>query len=102
MTSDQQQNNPAGEFPGEVSTGASNNRPEKKFYEIHVKGQLDRSWSDWLEGFELKLVEDGEMVLTGSVSDQAALMGILNKLNRLNLPLISVNEVRKTMDQPSK
>jgi hypothetical protein len=72
-------------------------RFEKKgnVFEIHVKGQLDDSWSDWLEGLEVKLVEDGEMILIGIIGDQAALMGILNKLYGLNLTLLSVNEINK-------
>lgn len=41
----------------------------------------------------MKLLDDGEMVLSGTIVDQAALMGVLNKLGRLNLTLISVNEV---------
>jgi hypothetical protein len=63
------------------------------FFQIRVKGQLDASWSDWLEGLELKLGDHGEMFLSGHIGDQAALMGILNKLYRLNLTLLSVNEV---------
>ena len=61
-------------------------------YEIHVKGQLDDSWSDWLEGLELKLLENGEMLLSGTIVDQAALIGVLNKIYRLNLTLIAVSE----------
>ena len=61
-------------------------------YEIHVKGQLDESWSDWLEGLEVKLLDNGEMILFGHIGDQAALMGILNKLYRLNLTLLSVSK----------
>jgi hypothetical protein len=64
-------------------------------YEIHVKGHLNCKWSDWLENLEMKLLENGEMILTGPIADQAALMGILNKLSRLNLTLLSVNEVKK-------
>lgn len=64
-------------------------------YEIHVKGQLNSQWSDWLGGMQVKLLDNGEMILSGAIVDQAALMGILNKLNRLNLPIISVNEVIK-------
>jgi hypothetical protein len=68
------------------------------FYEIHVKGQLDSRWSQWLEGLEVKLLENGEMILFGPVVDQAALIGVLNKLSHLNLALLSVNEVnRKTI-----
>ncbi len=65
------------------------------FYEIHVKGQLDESWSDWLEGLEVKLIDNGEMNLFGYIGDQAALMGILNKLYGLNLTLLSVSQVGK-------
>jgi hypothetical protein len=64
------------------------------FFEIHVKGQLDESWSDWLEGLEVKLVDNGEMILSGHIGDQAALMGILNKLYGINLTLLSVNEIK--------
>ena len=66
------------------------------FFEIHVKGQLDESWSDWLDGLEVKLVDNGEMNLFGYIGDQAALMGILNKLYGLNLTLLSVSLVNKT------
>ena len=67
-------------------------------YEIHVKGHLNNQWSDWLEGLQVKLLDNGEMILSGTIVDQAALMGILNKLNRLNLPLISLNEVINVND----
>jgi hypothetical protein len=63
------------------------------FFEIHVKGHLDDSWSDWLEDLEVKLLDNGEMILFGPIKDQAALMGVLNKLYGLNLTLLSVNEV---------
>jgi hypothetical protein len=62
------------------------------FFEILVKGHLDDSWSDWLEGLEVKLLENGEMILFGYIGDQAALMGILNKLYGLSLTLLSVNK----------
>ncbi len=63
------------------------------FFEIRVKGHLNNQWSDWLEGLEMKLLDNGEMILSGAIVDQAALIGILNKLNRLNLTLLSVSEV---------
>jgi hypothetical protein len=66
------------------------------FFEIHVKGQLNSRWSEWLEGLEVKLLENGEMILFGPIVDQAALIGVLNKLSRLNLTLQSVNEVKRT------
>ena len=65
-----------------------------RYFEIHVRGHLDDSWSDWLEGLEVTLLENGEMILTGQIGDQAALMGILNKLYGLNLTLLSVNKTK--------
>lgn len=64
-------------------------------FQIRVKGHLNNKWSDWLEGLEVTLLDNGEMILAGEIVDQAALMGILNKLNRLNLNLLSVSEVSK-------
>jgi hypothetical protein len=61
-------------------------------YEIRVKGQLDESWSEWLEGLEVSLLDNGEMILFGHVGDQAALMGLLNKLYGLNLALLSLSK----------
>ena len=63
------------------------------FFDIHVKGHLDKSWSEWLEGLEVKLLDNGEMVLSGHIVDQAALMGILTRLHNLNLTLLSMNKV---------
>jgi hypothetical protein len=77
------------EDQGALSTGAYEGS-----YEIHVNGHLDESWSDWLEGLEVKLLDNGEMILYGHITDQAALMGILNKLYGLNLTLLSVNKTK--------
>ena len=68
--------------------------------EIRVKGQLTDQWRDWFENMELRLLENGEMILTGAIPDQASLMGILNKVNRLNLILLSVNEVSRKQEKP--
>jgi hypothetical protein len=65
------------------------------FFEIQVRGHLDSKWSDWLEGMEVKLFDNGDMLLSGTIVDQAALMGVLNKLNRLNLTLLSVSQVNQ-------
>ncbi len=79
----------------EDKKNAFSNSTHGGFFEIHVKGHLDDSWSDWLEGLEVKLLEPEEMILFGHISDQAALMGILNKLYRLNLTLLSLSEVNQ-------
>lgn len=74
---------------------ALSGRPGGGFFEIRVKGHLDGKWSDWLEGLEVKLLDTGVMILSGYIVDQAALMGVLDKLNRLNLTLLSVCEVNQ-------
>jgi hypothetical protein len=66
-------------------------------YEIKVPGRLDESWSNWLEGMTIE-VESGDdrptiTTLTGVVTDQAALQGLLNQLYALGLSLISVNVI---------
>lgn len=70
------------------------------YFEIHVKGHLDVGWADWLEGLEMKLLDNGEMILSGSIRDQAALISILNRLYSLNLTLLSVNEIDPHKYQP--
>jgi hypothetical protein len=62
------------------------------FFEIRVRGHLDQSWSDWLEGLDVKPADDGQMLLFGHIRDQSELMGILTRLHNLNLTLLSVNE----------
>ncbi len=64
-------------------------------FEIRIKGHLDSRWSEWLDGLEFTLFDNGEMILTGTIVDQAALMGILGKLYHLNLAILSVNKVNK-------
>lgn len=75
------------------SQNSSPSQPVGEVFEIHVQGQLDSRWSEWLEGLEVKLLDNGEMILFGPIVDQAALMGVLNKLSHLNLTLLSVNKV---------
>lgn len=71
-------------------------RSSVRRYEIRVEGHLNSQWSDWLEGLELELLENGETVLRGPIVDQAALMGVLNKLHRLNLTILSLNPINRS------
>jgi hypothetical protein len=68
---------------------------ETKVYEIHIEGHLDSTWSEWLDGLEVRLLENGETILYGPIVDQSALLGVLNKLARMNVTLISFNEIKK-------
>jgi len=61
-------------------------------YQIRIKGHLGPQWMDWFEGLTITLEEDNTL-LTGLVSDQSALHGLLKKVRDLGLPLLSVNSV---------
>jgi len=66
---------------------------EGTWYHIKVKGNLDPKWADWFDGFVLTSPRDGETLLSGKLVDQAALHGILNKINHLGLLLILVAQL---------
>lgn len=71
-------------------------------YEIQVQGRLDAIWSDWFDGVTI-MVETGDgapatTTLTGPVTDQAALHGLLQKLYTLGLPLLLVKR-KETNEQ---
>lgn len=60
-------------------------------YQIRVKGHLGPQWAGWFEGLAITLQEDGDTLLTGPVTDQAALYGLLKRVRDLGIPLVSVN-----------
>src|SRR3954468_20105740 len=62
-------------------------------YAIRIQGHLDDRWAARFEGLTLTLEDNGDTLLTGRVSDQAALHGWLRKVRDLGLPLISVIRV---------
>jgi hypothetical protein len=62
-------------------------------YEIRVQGHLDSRWTGWFDGLALTHERDGITVIHGSVADQAALHGLLQKVRDVGLPLISVTQV---------
>lgn len=61
------------------------------FCEIRVRGQLSAGWSAWFDGLQVVNDPNGETILSGSLPDQAALFGILNRLHSLNLRLLSLS-----------
>ena len=66
-------------------------------YQIHVKGFLDESWSDRLNGLSIKnqTSPTGTPVaeLCGKVRDQAELLGVLGSIYEMHLPLLSVEVI---------
>lgn len=66
-------------------------------YEIRVAGQLGRRWAHWFEDVEISEdgIEPAITTLRGTVVDQAALLGLLQKLYTLGLPLLMVRRVEE-------
>ena len=71
----------------DVSTG---HHPGPGSYEIRVKGRLAPRWRAWFDGMTLTAEDGGTTCIHGTVADQAALHGLLQKLRDVGLPLISV------------
>jgi hypothetical protein len=59
-------------------------------YIIRINGGLDEYWSDWFDGMTIRPEPYGETSLAGLVRDQAALVGLINRIHDLGLELISV------------
>ena len=62
-------------------------------YEIQVQGRIGERWAHWFD--DMRVTSQGEAqsaitTLTATVADQAALLGLLQKLYTLGLPLLLV------------
>ena len=62
-------------------------------YEIRLQGHLDGWWAAWFDGLAIAHGSDGTTLIHGSVADQAALYGLLQKTRDLGLLLLSVNHI---------
>ena len=67
--------------------------PWSRYYEIHIREQVDPKWADWFNGMTLTYHAAGYTRLVGEVSDQAALHGILNTIRDIGFTLLSVNPI---------
>ena len=69
-------------------------------YQIRIKGRLEEYWSERLEGMRLMTSDQEEHVqiteLVGQLLDQAALLGVLNTLYDLRVPILSVTCLETT------
>ena len=60
------------------------------FYEIFVEGCIPESCANWFEGMSVRFYNKNKTTSIGNLTDQAALIGVLNKIQSLNLVVISV------------
>jgi hypothetical protein len=67
---------------------------EPAVYRIRIQGILDKHWSDYYGGMTIE--QEGEpkqfaiTKLMGKLSDQSALIGVLNSLHDIGYPILSV------------
>ena len=73
-----------------------------EYYEIKIKGFLDLGWSERFAGLKLSHLEGNETLLSGSLPDQAALHGLLERIRDLNLTLLSVSRIDQPTQYPQK
>jgi hypothetical protein len=69
-----------------------------QYYEIKVRGHLNQGWSEWFAGLRLTHLPGDRTLLAGTLPDQAALHGLLERIRDLNLTLISVSSGEPTSD----
>ena len=75
------------------STGKPSNFCTPATYSIHVEGLLDKSWSERLAGMNIETIKRKNLppvtTLSGRLTDQAELLGVLNSLYNLRVTLIA-------------
>ena len=76
-----------------TTSASTEDRYEPGHYEIRIKGHLDNRWTNWFEDMTITLEANGETWLTGLVTDQPALHGLLRKVRDMGMPLISVKRI---------
>lgn len=66
-------------------------------YRITVKGLIEKRYCEYLDSMHITMqsLEDGAKVtmLTGVVKDQAELVGILDSIYNLHMPILSVQNI---------
>lgn len=61
------------------------------YVEIRIKEHLASDWANWLEDAAITPEAGGGVAISGQLADQAALLGLLNRLHALNLTIVSVS-----------
>jgi hypothetical protein len=75
-----------------MDDGTAPTAPDRKTYEIRLRGRLADHWDARFDGLTLTTLDDGTTVLRGPLADQAALHGVLRRLADLGIPLLSLRQ----------
>jgi hypothetical protein len=62
-------------------------------YQIRLKGHLGQQWAASFEGLTLTLEENGDTLLSGPVTDQAALHGLLRNVRDGGMLVLSIKRL---------
>ena len=78
------------------------NMYEPLVYNIRIQGELDEDWSEYFGAQSLSVeADEAGLSVTTIISepvDQSALIGIINRLNNIALPLISVEYMQTPVE----
>lgn len=88
------------DFLGAMSAPAAEQQ-EAGEYELRIDGHLDYGWAEWFKGLILTHQSNGTTTLRGTVTDQAALHGLLTKVRDLGVTLISVQAINRHLPATS-
>ena len=61
-------------------------------YQLVIRGELDERFGVLFEGMQMERT-DGTTILAGQVTDQAKLMGMIERIDELGFELLSVQQV---------
>jgi hypothetical protein len=78
---------------GQARAGDLRERQATASYEIHIKGRVGAELTAAFEGLQAD-VRPVETVLHGQIVDQAALHGVLDRVQALGLELIEVRRLQ--------
>ena len=68
-------------------------RPAPAGYRLRVDGHLDPRWSAWFDDLTLTHESDGTTSISGAITDQAELHGLLARIRDLGVTLMSVDVI---------
>lgn len=70
------------------------------YYEITVEGHLDPRRGQCFEGLNIKLLPDGETLVSGHLRDQAELHAMLSRIRDMGITLVAVKLVGRERSRP--